>query len=142
MDNVLFRPVEKKDINEIFPLLQQLVEIDYSNRDKEKCWELFESNTATNSIVGVYKDKIVAYGSIIIENKIRGAVSGHIEDIVVSNKVRNKNIGTKLIKHLVEIGEQKGCYRITLFCKKDLISFYSKNGFEVNNITMKKFISR
>lgn len=142
MDNVLFRPVEKKDINEIFPLLQQLVEIDYSNRDKEKCWELFESNTATNSIVGVYKDKIVAYGSIIIENKIRGTVSGHIEDIVVSNKVRNKNIGTKLIKHLVEIGEQKGCYRITLFCKKDLISFYSKNGFEVNNITMKKFISR
>lgn len=142
MNNVLFRPVEKKDIEQVFPLLQQLVEIDYSNRDKEKCWELFESNAATNSIVGVYEDEIVAYGSIIIENKIRGGISGHIEDIVVSNKIRNKNIGTNLIKHLVEIGEQKGCYRITLFCKKDLISFYSRNGFEVNNIVMKKFINR
>ena len=140
MDKVLFRPVEKRDIEQVFLLLQQLIELEYSDRDKEKCWELFESNTATNSIVGVYEDEIVAYGSIVIENKIRGGVSGHIEDIVVSNKIRNKNIGTNLIKHLVEIGEQKGCYRITLFCKENLISFYSRNGFKVNNISMKKFI--
>jgi len=142
MNEIIFRPVEKRDINEVFPLLQQLIEIDYSSRNKEKCWELFNSNTATNSIVGVYKNKIVAYGSIVIENKIRGGISGHIEDIVVDNEIRGNNVGINLIKNLVKIGEEKGCYRITLFCKESLINFYSKNGFEVNNIAMKKFINR
>ena len=141
MGNILFRAVEENDLDEVFILLQQLTKIDYLNRDKKKCWELF-SSSPSNSIVGVYENKIVAYGSLVLEYKIRGGISGNIEDIVVSNKIRNKNVGTNLIKHLVKIGEEKGCYRITLFCKEPLIHFYSKNGFEVSNIAMKKFISK
>jgi glucosamine-phosphate N-acetyltransferase len=138
MSNIIFRPIEKKDLEEVFLLLQQLTEIDYLNRDKEKCWDLF-SSCSSESLVGVYKGKVIAYGSLVLEYKIRGGISGHIEDIVVSDEIRNKNVGTNLIKHLSEIGENKGCYRITLFCKKHLINFYSKNGFEVSNIAMKKF---
>ena len=37
------------------------------------------------------------------------------------------NIGVKLINELVKIGDNKGCYRITLFCDKSLVNFYSKN---------------
>tara|TARA_B110000003_G_C16649340_1_gene533505 strand:- start:3056 stop:3481 length:426 start_codon:yes stop_codon:yes gene_type:complete len=140
MSEIVFRKVHRNDLDQIFILLQQLTEIDFQNRDKENCWNLFKSNTANNSIVGVYNNKIIAYGSIVIENKIRGGISGQIEDIVVSNKLRNMNIGTELIKQLVEIGKKKGCYRITLFCNESLINFYSKNGFKVNNIAMKKFI--
>ena len=138
--DILFRPVEKKDLREVFPLLEQLTEMDYSSRDKEKCWESFSLNTALNSIVGIYENKIVAYGSIIIETKISGDISGHIEDIVVDKEIRGKNIGVNLINQLVEIGKSKKCYRITLFCKEHLINFYSKNGFKVNNMAMKKFL--
>ena len=142
MNEIIFRKVNKTDLDEIFLLLQQLTEIDYSSRDKEKCWESFKSNTANNSVVGIYKDKVVAYGAVIIENKIRGGISAQIEDIVVSNKFRNMNIGTKLIDQLIKIGKTKGCYRVTLFCKESLINFYSKNGFKVNNIAMKKFLKQ
>ena len=142
MNEIIFRKVNRTDLDEIFLLLQQLTEIDYSSRDKEKCWESFKSNTANNSVVGIYKDKVVAYGAIIIENKIRGGISGQIEDIVVNDKVRNMNIGTKLIDQLLKIGKTKGCYRITLFCEESLINFYSKNGFKVNNIAMKKFLNK
>ena len=141
MNNILFRPVEKKDIDEVFLLLQQMTKIDYSNRDKEKCWSLF-SSCSSESLVGVYKDKIIAYGSLVLEYKIRGGISGHIEDIVVSDKIRNKKVGTNLIKNLIKIGEEKECYRITLFCKESLIGFYSTNGFEVNNIAMKRFTNK
>ena len=137
---LIFRPVEIKDLDIVFPLLNQLTEIDYSSRNKDKCWDNFIHNTASDSIVGLYGDKIIAYGSIIIENKIRGGSSGHIEDIVVDKNVRGKNVGTSLIKELVKIGRNKDCYRITLFCDKSLINFYNKNGFKVNNIAMKKFI--
>ena len=49
-------------------------------------------------------------------------------------------LGVRLVKKLIEIGESKNCYRITLFCDKKLVSFYERSGFKVNNIVMKKFL--
>ena len=60
--------------------------------------------------------------------------------IVVDTEVRGKMIGVSLIKELVKVAKRKGCYRITLFCKESLINFYSRNGFEVNNVVMKKYL--
>ena len=94
----------------------------------------------THNCVGIYDNKIVAYGSVVVENKVRGEVAGHIEDIVVDTEVRGKMIGVSLIKELVKVAKRKGCYRITLFCKESLINFYSRNGFEVNNVVMKKYL--
>ena len=91
--------------------------------------------------VGIYENRVVAYGSIVIENKIRGDIAGHIEDIVVDNSVRGKMVGVKLVKELVDIGKSKSCYRITLFCDKKLIKFYERNGFKVNNVIMKKYLN-
>jgi glucosamine-phosphate N-acetyltransferase len=141
MDKIKFRKVEKKDLNKIFNLLQQLTEIDYSDRDLDSCWDKFTENGSSSSIVGLCDDDIIAYGSIVIENKIRGEVAGHIEDIVVDQKMRKKNIGLDLIKELVEIGKNKGCYRITLMCKENLKSFYEKNNFIVDGISMKKYLN-
>ena len=138
-EKIKFRKVERKDLGEVFLLLQQLTEIDYSNRNEEDCWNKFNSNTSSNSIVGLYKDKVIAYGSLVVENKIRGEAAGHIEDIVVDNKVRGNNVGVMLIDELIKIGKEKECYRITLFCKEHLIKFYNKNGFEVNSMAMKLF---
>lgn len=139
MNDILFRPVIREDLDQLFPLLEQLTGIHYHSRNKDDCWELFYSNTAINSIVGIIDKKIVTYGSIIIENKIHGSISGHIEDIVVDSNFRGLGIGEKLIHELVKIGESKKCYRITLFCKEHLVDFYGKNGFYINNLAMKRF---
>jgi len=140
MEEITFRSIRKSDLDDIFLLLQQLTEINYSSRNKNICWDLFKNNNSSNAIVGVYKDKPIAYGSIVIENKIRGEVAGHIEDIVVAKKYRGKNIGVKLIEKLVDIGKSKNCYRITLLCNESLSRFYNKNGFTSNNIAMKKYL--
>ena len=139
MNEIVFRPIERNDLDEVFSLLQQMTEIDLTDRDKDLCWELF-SKGSSESTVGVYQNQIIAYGSIVLEYKIRGGISGHLEYIVVDSKFRHRKVGIELIKRLVEIGEQKGCYRLTLFCKESLTNFYSKNGFEVNNVVMKKFL--
>ena len=137
---IKFRRVERRDLDKVFPLLQQLTKIDYSSKDKSECWDAFKNNTSSNAIVGIYDNEIVAYGSVVIENKIRGESAGHIEDIVVDNKVRGKNIGVKLIKELVKIAKEKRCYRVTLFCDESLVNFYDKNGFKTNGVAMKVFI--
>ena len=140
MAEIDFRAVKRSDLNEVVVLLNQLKEIDVSKINLNKAWSDFISNSSSNSIVGIYNNKVVAYGSLVVENKIRGEVAGHIEDIVVDSDVRGKMIGVALIKELIKIGKIKGCYRITLFCKETLVKFYSRNGFEVNNVVMKKYL--
>ena len=140
MSKIHFRNIEKIDLNQVYVLLNQLKEMDITLIDKDKVWNNFINNNSSNSVVGIYDDKVVAYGSVVIENKIRGELAGHIEDIVVDSEVRGKMIGVLLIKKLIEIARNKGCYRITLFCKESLVNFYSRNGFKVNNVVMKKYL--
>lgn len=140
MSNIHFRNIQRKDLDEVFVLLNQLKEIDISKIDSNKAWNDFITNTSSNSIVGIYNDRVVAYGSVVVENKVRGEVAGHIEDIVVDSEVRGMMIGVALIKELIRVANEKQCYRITLFCKESLINFYARNGFEVNNVVMKKYL--
>ena len=140
MSKVIFRNIEKKDLDQVFVLLNQLKQIEIDTIDKDKAWSDFINNTSSNSVVGLYNDKIVAYGSVVVENKVRGEVAGHIEDIVVDSEVRGKMIGVLLIKELIKVAKNNGCYRITLFCKETLVNFYGRNGFEVNNVVMKKYL--
>ena len=140
MSKVSFRKIKKSDLNDVFALLNQLKKIDTSDLDLDNSWDKFIQNNSSNSIVGIIDNKIIAYGSIIIENKIRGEVAGHIEDIVVDTEVRGKMIGVKLINELIEIAKKNNCYRITLFCKENLINFYSRSGFKVNSVSMKRYL--
>ena len=114
--------------------------MDVSTVNLDDAWKNFKNNNSSNSIVGLFNNKIVAYGSLVIENKITGVVAGHIEDIVVDIEVRGKMIGVLLVKELIKIAKANECYRITLFCKDSLVNFYARNGFEVNNIVMKKYL--
>jgi len=140
MSKVIFRKVIKSDLDIVFEILNQLKELNIESIDKESSWKSFNDNKSTKSIVGVLDNKIVAYGSIVIENKIRGEVAGHIEDIVVDKNYRGRFIGDRLIKELINTGKKNKCYRITLFCKEHLENFYSRKGFKKSSINMKKYL--
>ena len=66
MSTLFFRKIEKKDLEDVFVLLNQLKEKDVDSLDKDSSWKNFISNTSANSIVGIYEDKIVAYGLSLI----------------------------------------------------------------------------
>ena len=140
MSNVIFRQIIKEDLDRVFKILNQLKELNIESIDKESAWNSFNQNKSTKSIVGVLDNEIVAYGSIVVENKIRGEVAGHIEDIVVDKNYRGRFIGENLIKELTNIGKKNSCYRITLFCKENLENFYSRQGFKKSSINMKKYL--
>ena len=140
MSKVIFRKVIKEDLYMVFKILNQLKELNIESIDKESAWNSFNQNKSSKSIVGVLDNEIVAYGSIVIENKIRGEVAGHIEDIVVDKNYRGRFIGENLIKELINIGKKNSCYRITLFCKENLENFYSRQGFKKSSINMKKYL--
>ncbi len=69
MSEIKCRKIIREDLADVFLLLNQLKEKDINTIDSETAWKNFKSNSSSNSIVGIYNDRVVAYGSIVIENK-------------------------------------------------------------------------
>jgi glucosamine-phosphate N-acetyltransferase len=82
--------------------------------------------------------EIIGTGTIIIEPKIiRNAMSvGHIEDIVVDEKWRNRGISSQLLNLLKAYGFNKNCYKIILDCDSKVVPVYINNGFEEKGVQM------
>jgi glucosamine-phosphate N-acetyltransferase len=81
---------------------------------------------------------IIASGTIIIEPKlIRGGKSvGHIEDIVVKNTHRGKQISSNILNLLKKVAREKDCYKVILDCNEEVKKVYNSSGFEEKGIQM------
>jgi glucosamine-phosphate N-acetyltransferase len=128
----IFRKLEEYDYNKNYlQLLSQLTEVGHINQKKF-------SNILENiqSQIWVFEDthlnKIVASASIFLEQKIihNGGIVAHLEDVVVDESYRGIKLGQKLIANVVGKARESGAYKIIADCKPELVSFYSKNGFE------------
>lgn len=131
------RDIKFEDMEEVYDLLNQLKFVETSQVDKELAWKEYN----TEGLVIEHEGKIVGYGALVVESKIRGYKSAQIEDVVIDESYRGKGWGELLIEELCDRAEELNVYRISLFCNKDLVPFYNKNGFEINNVVMKKFLT-
>jgi glucosamine-phosphate N-acetyltransferase len=85
------------------------------------------------------KGLIIGSATLITELKFVhtcGSV-GHIEDVVVREGYRGKNLGACIIKALHEIAKALGCYKVMLDCKESNIEFYMKFGYKQNQNHMR-----
>lgn len=82
-------------------------------------------------------NKLVGAATLVVELKfIRGcAKRGIIEDVVVDESLRGKELGKLLLCALIEMGRNLGCYKLSLNCTDDKMTYYEKFGFkaEKNN---------
>ncbi|MDC1087325.1 GNAT family N-acetyltransferase [Alphaproteobacteria bacterium] len=140
VSSIIIRPLEKSDMFDVIELLQLLSNFKPSKKNYNKIWHDFKSQNNVHSLVAIIDNKIVGYGSIVIETKIRGGRKGHIEDIVTHQNFRKKQIGSKIICNLFKIAKKKECYKISLECNKDNIPFYINNNFEISGTGMQQFL--
>ena len=82
--------------------------------------------------------KLIGFGSLNFEMKLKKGLMAYLEDIVVHKEFRGKKIGKLIVDHLVEIAKKENCYKIKLDCKKEKILFYEKLGFKENGFSMIK----
>jgi len=127
-----FRKLEESDYYKNYlQLLSQLTQVgqirpeEFANifrKIQSQIWVI--EDTLTN--------KIVASASIFLEQKFihNGGIVSHLEDVVVDQSYRGAQLGQKLIANVVEKARESGAYKIIADCKTELVSFYSKNGFE------------
>ncbi|KFM19896.1 glucosamine-phosphate N-acetyltransferase protein [Marine Group I thaumarchaeote SCGC AAA799-P11] len=106
-----------------------------SNIDKNKAEEIFkkiDSNPDYTIAVAEIDGKIVGSTTLLIEQKFihNGGRVGHIEDVVVDKNFQGQKIGEKIMKYLLEIAKNQGCYKTILDCTDDVKPFYEKLGFK------------
>ena len=134
MNEVTIREIKIEDLENGF--LETLDSLRLaSNIDKEKAQEIFkkiDSNPDHIIAVAEMDGEIVGATTLLIESKFihEGGLVGHIEDVVVNQKVQGKKIGEKIMKYLLEFAKNRGCYKTILDCTDDVKGFYEKLGFK------------
>jgi glucosamine-phosphate N-acetyltransferase len=106
-----------------------------SDIDKSKAEEIFkkiDSNPAYTIAVAEMDGKVVGSTTLLIEQKFihQGGLVGHIEDVVVDKNFQGQKIGEKIMKYLLDIAKNQGCYKTILDCTDDVKPFYEKLGFK------------
>ena len=133
MSNYKLRKLEEKDYIQYIRLINSSITKYFFNN--------FIRNTLhDNHIIYVieFDNLLIATGILLIEEKLTndGCFMGHIENILVDEKYRGKGFGEIIVKKLLEIAKNRGCYRVDLICKPELENFYKKNNLQNNNIGM------
>ena len=138
------RKLQSDDYNKNYlELLNQLSVINKDNISYND-FKLFIEELNKNHIIQVIElnNKIVASGTLYIENKIihnLGKV-GHIEDIIVDINIRGKSLGKQIVKHLIHLSENNGCYKTILNCNENNINFYKNCGLIQKEYQMVKYL--
>jgi len=75
--------------------------------------------------------KIVGTAELVIKHNLTHGCKpyGFIENVVVDERYRGEGIGVKLVERCIKIAREKGCYKLVLTCREELVKWYGKFGF-------------
>lgn len=138
---MIIRSISVDDYNKgYFELLEQLTKCskpDYVD------WYSFITYLNSYHIIMVIEDnnKIIATGTLLVEKKIihNMGLVGHIEDIVIDKNYRGSGLGKQMVKYLMDLSEDKGCYKTILNCTQKNTLFYVACGLEEKGVQMVKY---
>ncbi|MFQ5782710.1 MAG: GNAT family N-acetyltransferase [Nitrosopumilus sp.] len=134
MSDPIIRELKEEDLwNGFLTTLDSLRQA--SDIDKNRAKEIFERiNSNPDHIVAVVEldGKIIGATTLLIEQKFihKGGKVGHIEDVVVDKNFQGQKIGEKIIRYLLDIAKNRGCYKTILDCTDNVKPFYEKLGFK------------
>ena len=134
MTEPIIRKLRKEDLqNGFLTTLDSLKQA--SDIETKKAEEIFEKiNSTPDYTIAVAElgGKVVGSTTLLIEQKFihNGGLVGHIEDVVVDKNHQGQKIGEKIMKFLLEIANERGCYKTILDCTDDVKQFYEKLGFK------------
>lgn len=101
-------------------------------------FDYINSNDNINIFVKEVDNKIVAIGTIIIEQKLIHNLgsAGYIQDIIVHKNYIGLGYSKEIVEHLKKVALDNKCYKVVLNCSNDNIKLYEKMGFKLNGNEM------
>lgn len=136
--NSLDIPNLSKLLNELFSLEKEFIP---NETLQKKAFEtIINDEKIGNILVCTYENRVVAMVNLLYSfSTALGSRVVILEDMIVSNEYRDKNIGSKLLEFAKEFAKSKGIERITLLTDDDNFKahkFYEKNGFKKSSMVV------
>jgi glucosamine-phosphate N-acetyltransferase len=129
-----------------FLLLADLSDIDPTKITLQQFSRYIDNMHINYKQVWVIEDtrykKIVCSMTILFEDKLIHTMSKvcHIEDLVIHHCVRLHGLGRAMIDHALQIAKEYDCYKLTLYCKDELIPFYEKCNLQKKGVEMAMYL--
>ncbi|XP_054257663.1 probable glucosamine 6-phosphate N-acetyltransferase isoform X3 [Macrosteles quadrilineatus] len=136
-EGLVIRPLQSSDFNlGYINLLAQLTCT--GDISRKEFTDRFQSmvrcpNTYYITVVeDVTTCQIVGSASLVLEQKFihKCALRGRVEDVVVSDQYRGKQLGKLLMATMVLLAEHLGVYKLTLDCRDHMVPFYQTFGYD------------
>jgi glucosamine-phosphate N-acetyltransferase len=126
--------------NNYFDLLSQLTNAFTISFDQ---FSQFIKSLNDNHQVWILIDNNIIIGSatLIIEQKLTHGFKsvGHIEDVIIHSDYRGMNLGSEIVKKLIDISQNSNCYKVILDCNDKKEIFYNKCDMVKTGIQMSKY---
>ncbi|CAG9862110.1 unnamed protein product [Phyllotreta striolata] len=132
---IVVRPLKLSDYDRGYvQILSQLTSVgNVSKSDFEN--QFSNMRKAGGYYVTVIEDTrnntIIGSSTLITEFKFIHdcALRARLEDVVVNNTYRGKQLGKLIVLTVTLLARKLGCYKMTLDCKDNLVSFYRTLGY-------------
>ncbi len=152
------RKAEKKDINRIHTLLEQVNFIHYQGRrDLFKCANKYHDDEILNLIHDPHtpilvavdqQDEVMGYAFCIIKEihnnqLLQDCKTLYVDDLCVDENIRGQHIGSDLMDAVMNLAKELHCYNITLNVwafNEQAIQFYERYGLKIQKMTMEKLL--
>lgn len=136
-DWMVVRPLQRLDYDKGFlQLLGQLTSVGNVSR-KQFDDRFTQMKVSGGYYVTVIEDtrisKIIGAATLTIEQKFIHNCSyrGRLEDVVVNDTYRGKQLGKLIVVTVSLLAQELGCYKMSLDCKDKLIKFYETLGYKM-----------
>lgn len=131
------RPLQIGDYDKGYlSLLSQLTTVGHvSQLDFER--QYWAMQRAGGYYVTVIEDTrsqtIIGSATLVTELKFihNASIRGRLEDVVVNNTYRGKQLGKLIVLTVTLLAKKLGCYKMSLDCKDNLIAFYKSIGYKI-----------
>ena len=117
------RRVKGRELSQIINLYGEAGWLDQYDNEKR----IKEMINGTYLFVAAYYNRKIVAMARVISDKVNDA---YIQDLFVSKKFRNRNIGSSILSYITEYLIKRGFRWISLIAEKGTYDFYKKNGFK------------
>jgi len=131
------RPLQLGDYRTGFlQLLAQLTKVgDISEEQWEERFKMMKRKEGTYYVTvleDVQTSQVVGAATLVVEEKFIHGCSqvGRVEDVVVSDKYRGRQLGKLMVALAVVLARKLLCYKVTLNCTDTMTKFYNGLGFK------------
>ena len=156
---MVIRRAEKKDMDGINKLLQQVLMVHHNGRP-----DLFKANAKkyTDEELKVIlvddsrpifaakdeNDRVLGYAFCVMQQHLNNNIltdikTLYIDDLCVDEEIRGQHIGSKLYDYVLAYAKEQGCYNVTLnvwSCNEGAMKFYEKCGLKPQKIGMETIL--